>query len=183
MRASEMPSPTGQCYVCGDNIPRGFTSILTCSEACKEDYRLKRRTWLFPVRKESDVGLTETRKGRRRVKLRERIKKVKRLNKEIRSLQEKVATLSQKKREKKFHEFYDSREWRELRYQVLKDHREKHGRKCLVCGASNKVLHVDHIKPRSKHPHLALVQSNLQVLCEDCNLGKSNKDKTDWRTK
>jgi 5-methylcytosine-specific restriction endonuclease McrA len=24
---------------------------------------------------------------------------------------------------------------------------------------------------------------NLQVLCEPCNLGKSNRDETDWRSK
>jgi 5-methylcytosine-specific restriction endonuclease McrA len=28
---------------------------------------------------------------------------------------------------------------------------------------------------------LELTLSNLQVLCEDCNLGKSNTDATDWR--
>jgi len=43
------------------------------------------------------------------------------------------------------------------------------------------VLHVDHIKPRSKYPELSLTFSNLQILCEDCNFGKSNIDQTDWR--
>lgn len=42
-------------------------------------------------------------------------------------------------------------------------------------------MHVDHIKPRSKYPALELVLSNLQVLCEDCNLGKLAHDETDWR--
>ena len=42
-------------------------------------------------------------------------------------------------------------------------------------------MHVDHIKPKSTHPHLALVKSNMQVLCEDCNMGKSNRDATDFR--
>jgi X-X-X-Leu-X-X-Gly heptad repeat protein len=42
-------------------------------------------------------------------------------------------------------------------------------------------LHVDHIKPRSLYPARALDPENLQVLCRDCNLGKSNKDATDWR--
>ena len=53
----------------------------------------------------------------------------------------------------------------------------------MVCGASGKqtVLHVDHIKPRSKYPELALDPNNLQVLCKDCNLGKSNLYNTDWR--
>lgn len=76
--------------------------------------------------------------------------------------------------------FYESDEWRQLRYKVLK--RDK-GR-CLLCGrgvAENVILHVDHIKPRSKYPHLELIEDNLQTLCEDCNLGKSNIDETDWR--
>jgi 5-methylcytosine-specific restriction endonuclease McrA len=73
--------------------------------------------------------------------------------------------------------FYESREWLELRYRVLK----KYGRTCMLCGHKNGRIHVDHIKPRSKYPQLALVESNLQVLCEACNLGKSNKDETDWR--
>lgn len=42
-------------------------------------------------------------------------------------------------------------------------------------------MHVDHIKPRSKYPHLAYDVNNLQVLCQDCNFGKSNHDETDWR--
>ncbi len=76
--------------------------------------------------------------------------------------------------------FYKSKEWRSLRVKAL----TKLGRKCCLCGRSPKdgiILHVDHIKPRSKHPSLELELSNLQVLCEDCNLGKSNKYDEDWR--
>ena len=76
--------------------------------------------------------------------------------------------------------FYETREWRELRYKAL----VKHGAACQCCGATRSdgiKLHVDHIKPRSKFPSLQLELSNLQILCEDCNLGKSNKDQTDWR--
>ena len=78
-------------------------------------------------------------------------------------------------------DFYKSKEWRRLRVRVL----EKYECKCMMCGHSPKehgiVIHVDHIKPRSTHPHLQLKEDNLQLLCEDCNLGKSNKYKTDWR--
>ncbi|WP_374759367.1 HNH endonuclease [Dyadobacter fanqingshengii] len=42
-------------------------------------------------------------------------------------------------------------------------------------------LHVDHIKPRSNYPRLALKLTNLQILCKACNLGKSNLYKDDWR--
>ena len=82
---------------------------------------------------------------------------------------------------KKNDEFYRSKEWLILRVKVL----EKYGCECMMCGRSRKVhkvvLHVDHIKPRSKYPELALDFNNLQILCEDCNIGKGNKYKTDWR--
>lgn len=42
-------------------------------------------------------------------------------------------------------------------------------------------MHVDHIKPRSLFPDLALRLENLQVLCSQCNEAKSNIDTTDWR--
>ena len=55
----------------------------------------------------------------------------------------------------------------------------------MMCGRSPKVhgiiLHVDHIKPRSKYPELELDITNLQILCEDDNLGKSNRYETDYR--
>jgi 5-methylcytosine-specific restriction endonuclease McrA len=78
-------------------------------------------------------------------------------------------------------EFFASDEWKKARYKVL----ELHGATCQCCGRSRKahgvVMHVDHIKPRSIRPDLALSIDNLQVLCEDCNMGKSNKFSTDWR--
>lgn len=77
-------------------------------------------------------------------------------------------------------EFYKSKEWRELRFEVLKEN----GGHCCLCGRGVKdgvVLHVDHIIPLSKDWSKRLDKDNLQVLCEDCNIGKSNKDNTDWR--
>lgn len=76
--------------------------------------------------------------------------------------------------------FYNSPEWRKIRYEVL---REQGGR-CQCCGRSAKdgiILHVDHIVPLSKDWSKRLDKNNLQVLCEDCNLGKSNTDSIDWR--
>lgn len=63
-----------------------------------------------------------------------------------------------------------------VRYDVL-----KRDRKCVLCGAAPEVdsavrLHVDHIVPRSKGGSNDM--SNLQVLCAECNLGKSNHDDT-----
>ncbi len=76
--------------------------------------------------------------------------------------------------------FYQTREWRRLRYFVLKER----GPVCECCGArpaSKKSVHVDHIKPISKFPELRLEKANLQVLCSDCNKGKGAWDDTDWR--
>jgi HNH endonuclease len=78
--------------------------------------------------------------------------------------------------------FYESREWREVRYEALK----RDGAKCRCCGATaveGKKLHVDHIKPRARSPELELDINNLQILCEDCNLGKGVRDQTDWRAR
>jgi hypothetical protein len=44
----------------------------------------------------------------------------------------------------------------------------------MCCYSTTKPLHVDHIKPVSKYPELKLEFDNLQILCENCNLGKSN---------
>jgi len=64
-----------------------------------------------------------------------------------------------------------------LRYRILK----KAGGRCALCGASKKetTLHIDHILPRSRGG--SNDESNLQVLCFQCNLGKSNKDTADFR--
>lgn len=74
-------------------------------------------------------------------------------------------------------EFYRTREWLELRYKAIR----RWGRQCMACGATGVKIHIDHIKPRSKFPDLELDSANLQVLCWECNLGKSNSDQTDWR--
>lgn len=78
-------------------------------------------------------------------------------------------------------QFYKTDAWRALRFEALK---ASNGC-CALCGRSQRlhgvVLHVDHIKPRSRFPDLSLDPQNLQILCEDCNLGKSNRDDTDWR--
>lgn len=70
--------------------------------------------------------------------------------------------------------------WTKIRYQAL----VLHGAKCQCCGSSAKngsVLCVDHIKPVSRYPELALDLNNLQVLCEQCNAGKAAWNETDWR--
>jgi 5-methylcytosine-specific restriction endonuclease McrA len=78
-------------------------------------------------------------------------------------------------------DFYASREWLRVRYKALQMHFIRYGHTCLCCKQKFVPLHVDHIKPRSKYPELALDLANLQVLCADCNIGKSNIDETDFR--
>lgn len=72
------------------------------------------------------------------------------------------------------------KKWRSVRYKVLK----RDGARCACCGLTAKdgvKIHVDHIKPVSLFPMLKYDMENLQVLCEVCNIGKSNTDATDWR--
>lgn len=76
--------------------------------------------------------------------------------------------------------FYLSDQWIKLRYRTLM----ARGNHCECCGdrwSIGNPIQVDHIKPRSKFPDLALEPTNLQVLCRNCNIGKSNTDLTDWR--
>lgn len=76
--------------------------------------------------------------------------------------------------------FIKSLAWRQLRYLALRNS----GGGCNCCGATAKdgvQLHVDHIKPRKQFPELALSLGNVQVLCDDCNIGKGSWDQTDWR--
>lgn len=67
-------------------------------------------------------------------------------------------------------------EWRQLKKTVLKIH----GKNCLKCG-SNKRISIDHIKPFSLYPDLALDINNLQPLCMKCNISKSNRNENDYR--
>jgi 5-methylcytosine-specific restriction endonuclease McrA len=78
--------------------------------------------------------------------------------------------------------FYSSWEWKGVRYEALL----LHGRRCQCCGWSptdggTGYLVVDHIKPKANYPHLALDINNLQVLCNDCNMGKARKHEHDFR--
>jgi 5-methylcytosine-specific restriction endonuclease McrA len=80
-------------------------------------------------------------------------------------------------------EFYRSYGWRSLRIDALEANRESYGAltcECCLTGTTGQ-WHVDHIHPRSSHPELALEPANLQVLCEDCNVGKGVRHTTDWR--
>jgi len=79
-----------------------------------------------------------------------------------------------KKRKKS--SFYSSWEWKKVRFKVI----ERYGAICMCCNSTENIV-VDHIKPVSRFPHLRLVFDNLQVLCRDCNMGKSSDSFTDFR--
>lgn len=91
----------------------------------------------------------------------------------------KVRQLNRIKNLKGNEDFYKTPEWRELRFKVLR----KFGFSCMACGRKppDIILHVDHVKPRIKFPELQLDKDNLQVLCEDCNLGKRHIFQDDLR--
>lgn len=66
--------------------------------------------------------------------------------------------------------------WARIRYEVICER----GRRCELCGAKPSAdndisLHVDHIIPFSVNPALGAEKSNLRVLCQNCNIGRSNK--------
>lgn len=68
-------------------------------------------------------------------------------------------------------------EWKALRLQVI----NHYGANCMRCGSVDNI-NVDHIRPKSKYPELALDFDNLQVLCWSCNKEKNVHDETDYRT-
>lgn len=72
-------------------------------------------------------------------------------------------------------QFYSSPEWNTLREQVI----GQKGSVCAECGRrikEDKDITVDHIKPRSKYPDLALKIENLRVLCRSCNSRKGDRE-------
>ena len=71
--------------------------------------------------------------------------------------------------------FYSSSEWKSLRSAAIR----KFGNRCGICGVEivrSVDVTVDHVRPRSKFPELALDSSNLQVLCRSCNSQKGDRD-------
>jgi 5-methylcytosine-specific restriction endonuclease McrA len=59
-----------------------------------------------------------------------------------------------------------------LLWNIVRDIAQRRCRRCKLQIQDPNELTVDHIKPRSKYPGLALVLSNLQVLCRRCNSSK-----------
>lgn len=79
--------------------------------------------------------------------------------------------------DKSRNEFYLTQDWIWLKSKILK----LYGCRCMKCGIDKTEMHVDHIIPRSLRIDLQLSPSNLQVLCRECNLEKSNLNSNDYR--
>ena len=80
---------------------------------------------------------------------------------------------SEKQSRLKYKGLYEETKKHSLRFKILA--RDKFT--CQYCGKSPQegiILHVDHIKPRSKGGKDT--KENLLTSCENCNLGKSTKD-------
>lgn len=78
-------------------------------------------------------------------------------------------------------EFYQTPAWRRLAYQCKK----RDGRRCMCCGATPEDgvrIVSDHIVPIRLRWDLRLDPTNIQTLCDDCNLGKGSLDHTDFRS-
>jgi len=54
--------------------------------------------------------------------------------------------------------------------------------KCMKFSNNQNEMHVDHICPVSKYPAMKWSINNLQLLCKNCNMEKSNVNENDYRT-
>lgn len=155
---------------CRDIAKKRDLETVQMLQRIEEEQKLKNEE-----RKKKKEELAQVRRMRRADKRRKRSEKAVVLQKVVSAQSKKIRLLKQNRQ--RGNGFYESRQWQELRYKAIRTW----GRKCMLCGAENCELHVDHIKPRSKFPDLSLSFDNLQILCRVCNFGKSNKDETDWR--
>ncbi len=75
---------------------------------------------------------------------------------------------------KKYRAFYKTKEWKQLREQVIQEYRANNQLFCIACGTIEKLV-VDHINPVKKFWDQRLERTNLHILCNDCNLGKGSE--------
>jgi hypothetical protein len=177
------------CKACGERFPRDSEERVGkhCSSACREETRGKLKK-CKPACAVETLSSRVVKFGNGKLHRQEVCSKCFRTRYITFSVEDKVSRsaqasgpklLAQSKAlgEKFGDNFYTSTAWLRLRYMAF----QRYGRKCVACGTKEGAMHVDHIKPRSRFPELALDFSNLQVLCKACNLGKSNKFEDDFR--
>lgn len=142
--------------------------------SCKRSEKYMSSRWLNEndPKRIKNKGLTKTLFLRRQMKKKKFGQlKSRAWKKHLESLQAKIERDGNK-------EFYNSVTWWDLKQYIYQIYQKK----CMKCKNSSRVMHVDHIKPSSKYPHLIKSVRNMQILCEDCNLKKSNTDETDYRS-
>ena len=78
--------------------------------------------------------------------------------------------------------FYSTSEWRDLRIIFITKMKKNGKLTCSYCNVSMRecTVHVDHIKPRSVHPELAMDLNNLAISCHKCNSSKGAKSLSAW---
>ena len=83
------------------------------------------------------------------------------------------------KRNKLHDQFYHSKQWRELRNIVMREH----GGLCAQCARLGMTVPadvVDHIVPISVDWEARLKRENLQPLCHSCHNKKTQSDRYKW---
>lgn len=166
------------CPTCSAVVPGPVSEFLKHRKTHPEKVFISKKVLAQRIKQKEVKRITRPSSQKKKGKLR----RLKEENERLRSLlSQQKGKLVKKDLVLKSVSFYDSDAWRSVRMPILRDHIKKNGRVCILCGCGGE-LHVDHIIPRSLRPDLELDPNNLQVLCRDCNLGKSNKDQTDFRT-
>jgi len=85
---------------------------------------------------------------------------------------ENAKTYNDTARDKESSKIYNSTRWRKIRKYVLK----RDGGICQMCGKSEKIMIVDHIKELKDYPELAFNYENLTVLCRGCHNIKTSRE-------
>jgi len=137
-----------------------------------EDWRKAKNKRRKLLAKKQKLKIQEIRKQKQNLKVDQKLAVIRALTDQLVSLRhvpaKKLDIVLTPKKVKIYHgaseDFYHSPAWIQVRYRAL----TLYGAKCQCCGATRAdgvIIHVDHIKPRSLYPHLALDLDNLQVLC------------------
>ncbi|MEL7225433.1 MAG: HNH endonuclease signature motif containing protein [Cyanobacteria bacterium P01_D01_bin.36] len=107
--------------------------------------------------------------------VRELLQVTKRVDKSLLRLKESTTQIQKKYEPRtefdRWKQTLGGRKWKRQQYQV------QEGR-CVGCqrSISLKGSHIDHIKPLSRYPELAIAPHNLRILCADCNLSKGTEE-------
>lgn len=101
----------------------------------------------------------------------------KELHQSLNRLDERAASINKRYEARNiFNSWRDSiagKEWKQRQYE------EQQGKcsDCSLVAYSVEYLEIDHIKPISTNPELAIDTKNLRLVCSPCNRKKGNKDK------